>query len=775
MHPQTVSVTLGCLLHDVGKIVYRAGESGSHSASGYAWLRGLNLKLPGEVLDCVRWHHARELRDSCPPPGSLAYIACAADNISAAADRREEGEKARFDRTLALAPAFTHLNGEHTGRWLEAAPQDGTLRMPRQGEGRLDAGVYRDLLHRLSAALNGLQPGPEWVDSFLAVLESCTSTVPSSTFRGESPDISLFDHLKTTAAAGACISEYLLSTGESDYRGVLFQREKQFRQTPAFLLYSADFSGVQKFLYTVRAEGALRTLRSRSFFLEFAMEHYVDELLLACGVSRANLLYSGGGHCYLLLPNTPQVRQAADAWNTRFNEWLFDQFGTALFLAHGYTECTANDLTNTPAEQAPYQAMFRRVSARISRHKLHRVNAGQLRRLNAAAARDTGRECAICGRPDELVEGRDCCRWCALFEDLSRKIQTCRVYFVSNAPDAACDFVLPAADGQVRVQLTDEATARARLKAGEPARRVYTKNIPFIGLQYSTCLYVGDYAAANSMQELAQSAQGVQRLAVCRMDVDDLGQAFVAGFTRPGAQDPAQKNHYVTLSRAAAFSRQMSLFFRWYINGILSGEYKNCRELQLAIVYSGGDDVFLVGAWNDVLEGAVRIRQALEEFSCGALTISGGIGLFNDHFPIRTAALQTARLEDAAKSLPQKNVVALFGDGMENVYPWDVFSEDVLGKKLAALEEFFEAGESERGNALLYRMLALLRDARRDKLPIARYAYLLARLAPSRKARNYDKYEKFSRTMYSWALSPEDRRQLITAICIFVYRNRKGS
>ena len=32
-------------------------------------------------------------------------------------------------------------------------------------------------------------------------------------------------------------------------------------------------------------------MRSRSFFLELAMEHYIDELLNVCGVSRANLLY----------------------------------------------------------------------------------------------------------------------------------------------------------------------------------------------------------------------------------------------------------------------------------------------------------------------------------------------------------------------------------------------------------------------------------------------------------------------------------------------------
>lgn len=774
MHQQTLAVTLGCLLHDIGKITYRAGESASHSASGYAYLRELGLPLPQKALDCVRWHHARELREAAPPPDSLAYIACTADNISAAADRREEGDETRFDRNLALSPVFTHLNGEHGGYALEAKPQDGTLRMPRTEDVRPDAGVYRDLLRELTDALKALEFGPEWVDSLLSALECFTGSVPSSTFRGESPDISLFDHLKTTAAAGACISEFLLDSGETDLRTTLFQKEAQFRKTEAFLLYSADFSGVQKFIYTVMAQGALRTLRSRSFFLEFAMEHYVDELLLACGVSRANLLYSGGGHCYILLPNTERVKQAADAWNTRFNEWLFAQFGTRLFLAHGYTACTADELTNTPAEDAPYKAMFRRVSAEIAQHKMRRVTAHQLRALNASAAREDGRECAVCGRSDRLVEGKERCVWCSMLEELSRKIQKYSIDVVSLAPDAPCDFVLPAAEGEVRVSLTDEAGARARLAAGEPVRRVYTKNVVYTGLQYSTCLNVGDYAAANSMEELAACSDGIQRLAVCRMDVDDLGQAFVAGFERADETAPEKKYHYVTLSRTAAFSRQMSLFFKRYINALLSGEYGNRRALNAAIVYSGGDDVFLVGAWNDVLEGAVRIRNALSEFTCGALTISAGIGLFDDHFPIRTAAMQTAELEDAAKELPGKNAVALFG-GDENAYPWDVFIRCVQGEKLLTLEKFFGAEESGRGNSLLYRMLALLRDARSDKMPLARYAYLLARLRPPRSAKNAELYQEFSRKMYGWALAAEDRRQLITAISIFVYRNRKGN
>ena len=135
-----------------------------------------------------------------------------------------------------------------------------------------------------------------WINSLLCLLESYLSAFPSSTNAAESPDISLFDHLITTAAIGVCISEYLNAEGETQYQKILFDGEQQFMEQPAFLLYSADFSGIQKFIYTVASEKALRSLRSRSFFLELAMEHYADELLTRCGVCQTNLLYTGG-HC----------------------------------------------------------------------------------------------------------------------------------------------------------------------------------------------------------------------------------------------------------------------------------------------------------------------------------------------------------------------------------------------------------------------------------------------------------------------------------------------
>ena len=598
MNPQTVQATFGCLLHDVGKAVYRAGISdGRHGEAGYRFVRDIDgYGQAKAVLDCIRYHHAAQLRQAkdCDPLAAIAYIA---DNIAAAADRRQTGDETQFDRYLPLSPVFTHLNGEHPGHTLPPHALDGRLRLPLDGSFRLSAGDYEQILLTLRRELSALPPQEEWLNSLLSVWESCMSTVPSSTNTGESPDISLYDHSKVTAAVGACISEYLLDRGETDYFTALVQQEQSFRLQQAFLLYSADFSGIQKFIYSVSTRNALKSLRSRSFFLELCMEHYIDELLQLCGLSRANLLYSGGGHCYVLLPNTEKTVRAIQAWNTRFNDFLIERFGVRLYLADGYTPCSANDLTNTPAEEAPYQAMFRRVSHQVAKKKLHRYSVQQLRRMNQSHQNPGQRECRICGRTDALRDGEEdtcICLWCSLFESLSRKIQGQDVYVVSR--DAAgADFTLPAAQGELSFILTNEARAR-QLLAGEGVARVYTKNRFCAGLRYSTRLYVGDYAADNSMAALAGASEGVPHLGVCRMDVDNLGQSFVSGYECAAESDPVKHQHFVTLSRTAAFSRQMSLFFKGYINPILSGEFEHCRALQVAVVYSGGDDVFLVGA-----------------------------------------------------------------------------------------------------------------------------------------------------------------------------------
>lgn len=270
---------------------------------------------------------------------------------------------------------------------------------------------------------------------------TASRSVASST-RDEDRDISLYDQLKLTAALAACVSEYLQQADAFS----LLDTPAELRREPAFLLYTADFSRIQRFIYTVHTEGALRSLRSRSFFLELLMEHYMDELLDGCGLTRTNIIYSGGGHCYLLLPNTAAVQQPLADWNRAFNGWLNEQFGMQLFLANGWTPCSANDLCNVPAEASPYKALFRRVNAIAEQHKQHPYDAAALRALNREQAIPDGtRECKVCGNSAQ-VNAEGLCPWCNRFANLSTQIQNQSIYLVHSTPRPSA-LALPGKNG----------------------------------------------------------------------------------------------------------------------------------------------------------------------------------------------------------------------------------------------------------------------------------------------------------------------------------------
>ena len=338
MNTLTLQATFCGLLHGLGKLAFRADKTAAD----------LLAALP----DTPEW---AAVRGGAAAGSDAARCAAFARSLSVTADT--PAAEPASSRCRPLRSIFSHLNGEHPGYSVPAARPDGALHDPVQDAPDIPAAVYRELYQELTGQLTGLQFSPAQANALLGLLESQCSALPASTAREEDRDISLYDQLKLTAALAACVSEYLQQADAFS----LLDTPAELRREPAFLLYTADFSRIQRFIYTVHTEGALRSLRSRSFFLELLMEHYMDELLDGCGLTRTNIIYSGGGHCYLLLPNTATVQQTLADWNRAFNGWLNEQFGVQLFLANGWTPCSANDLCNVPAEASPYKATPRQI------------------------------------------------------------------------------------------------------------------------------------------------------------------------------------------------------------------------------------------------------------------------------------------------------------------------------------------------------------------------------------------------------------------------------
>ena len=72
MEDRKLKLIIGGMLHDIGKILYRATDGRSHSLSGYDFLKEEAGNIEEEILEQVRFHHGKELRHSNLESDSLA-------------------------------------------------------------------------------------------------------------------------------------------------------------------------------------------------------------------------------------------------------------------------------------------------------------------------------------------------------------------------------------------------------------------------------------------------------------------------------------------------------------------------------------------------------------------------------------------------------------------------------------------------------------------------------------------------------------------------------
>lgn len=758
-------LAIGSLLHDVGKLLYRANDGRNHSISGFEFLQNQGIENKA-ILNQVKFHHAKMLSNAKLEKDDLAYITYWADNVAAGSDRRTNDTSCDwgYDKYVPLASIFNILNGNAQGYNydMQMIYDDGKANNPKNAEGVYSEGIYNGIIERLRQSLASIQLTDEYVNSLLSVLEATQSFAPSSTDKSQLCDISLYDHCKITAAVAGCIYEYLKENQIDDYRGALFEQAKEAYDKKAFLLMSMDISGIQSFLYTVGSDNVLKMLRAKSFYLEILLEHIVDELLERTELSRANLIYSGGGHAYLLLANTPKTLETVETFKNELNRWFISRFKTDLYVATGIAECSANDLMNKP--EGSYEALFKEIGRTISESKANRYTAEEIMELNGRRSKQYERECKVCGELDSLTED-NLCSMCASFVAASSDILEKDFATILKENEGGRCMALPFEKFMI---LESEENVKRRIKENPDSYvRCYSKNRMFTGYNVATKLWVGDYHKGDSFRDFVANAEGIKRIGVLRADVDNLGQAFVSGFDKK----------YTSLSRTATFSRKMSLFFKLHINDILrNGKYTfdGTREepvaRNVAIIYSGGDDVFLIGAWNDVVCAAIDINESLKRFTQGTLKISAGIGIYPEKYPAGVLALQTGELEDMAKHLDGKNAIAIFGE--ESVYKWDTFVNSVLGEKFRLIKKYFD-GNEDKGASAMYKMLGYIRN-RGEKISLARFAYMLGRMEPDKKADEGKKllYQEFSKKMYRWIKDDKDSKELITAIYMYVYLNR---
>jgi len=436
-----------------------------------------------------------------------------------------------------------------------------------------------------------------------------------------------------------------------------------------FLLVSADFSGIQDFIYTISSKGALKSLRARSFFLEVLAHHIIYEIVQAAGASPANLIYCGGGGFSLLLENSPGNQEVLQTVKSTTNKWLLKELQGKVYLGIQWLELKVEEML------APcFRASWDRIGKLLEADKAQKFTEFMTAPLECSAPKlSSEEECQICHRddlnkeemktisdPDDTDAAISICPLCEnLFhwgDDLTR--YRCVLRQAQPPPDAHAIALPCLPSGWVHYRLS------ARTEATDEFLVKWVKNNWDLS-EYtdgkSLSLFHADYVvkepksnATADFESLSESSCGKTMLGALRMDVDNLGILFTQGFTQ----------EKFDLPRYSTFSRQLSLFFTVYMNLLCQGKNEqpldimdkkpgqNQQGRNVSIVYSGGDDLFIVGAWDEVTELACDIAGSFNLYfgNNPDISISGGVIVTNPHFPLYQIAHLSQRAEKAAKS-----------------------------------------------------------------------------------------------------------------------------
>lgn len=188
-------------------------------------------------------------------------------------------------------------------------------------------------------------------------------------------------------------------------------------------------------------------------------------------------------------------------------------------------------------------------------------------------------------------------------------------------------------------------------------------------------------------------------LGILRMDVDGLGKRFIEGFN--------------SIKEYQNFSKHLVEFFEDRIEEI---QQEPAFHPYLNIIYAGGDDLFIVGRWDKVIDIAERIhKETLARFSNDGISISGGIAIVRPKFPIAKAAELAGEAEESAKKFRngEKNAFHMLGKTIS----WDKEFDYVKSYKdqFVSLINNYSLSKSILHKMMLYSSIADMNKSRRAK------------------------------------------------------------
>lgn len=752
------NIQFAAMLHDIGKFSQRAGnihhekyktlsekdfgQNGAHSKWSVTFTSKFGF---GPIIEDLIIHHHR-------PEGSdfieFAKILQKADHHSSKERSKSDGvQQVKKEPLISVfSKVKVNANNEPSEHYLPVKTLTidnfkGIKPQPTKSETMAGWNLqpdYKKLWKQFENEVGDLKNKDD-VNTFYYLLRKYTSLMPSAAYV-DHPDISLFDHLKTTTALATCLYYY------SKENKLKFNDKEE-----AYLVVNGDISGIQKFIYKISSpqeaqKGMSKRLRGRSLYLNLINDAIVNRIITDLDISPANILFCGGGHFILILPNTGKSRTILNNVIREVNSLFIKKFNADLYLAISSKSCSGEDLED-------FGSVMDDLSFENLKNKRSKFN-DFLGDIFAEEEKIPYETCPVCGSGNE--SGELFCEDCQENEELGRKIANTDYIIRVVSPKSKTDFQ------ELGIGYYFEHKGNHLInKIKEIARE--NKNVELLRLNNSDYLDLmeslyefdsisyGFTSMGNTVPQypfkgtlyfshLAEISKGTNKMGILKMDVDNLGLVFSRGLENP------------SISRISTLSSFLDLFFSGYINQIARRyrvledicpscqdnitfdkvpldfgdgiskvevyrelEGKVCSECEKTAIptiyttYSGGDDLLVLGPYDHIIQFADELRGEFKEWTCNNddISISAGVFIAGPKFPAERGIKFADNSLSASKNCG-KDMITLFDETVlwDTQEPYKGF-EDII-KFAYKLENLSNTRKISK--SLVYSMLSMWQD-----------------------------------------------------------------
>ena len=533
-----------------------------------------------------------------------------------------------------------------------------------------------------------------WLDHFDTAWMTFTHAIPAATAFGTKPEVSLYDHSKTTAALATALWRWHEAEGKTD-KVAAQELAKGNRgddvHVDKLLLIQGDFFGIQDFIFADGSQtnkAAAKLLRGRSFQVSLFTELAALKVLDALSLPPTSQITNAAGKFLIVAPNTQAVRTQLEQVRIEINQWFLQHsFGLAgLGLVGKPASC--KDLL-----KGNFKNLMQGLFGALEKAKLQRFDLTApaspvfevayphgVCQFNAKLPADADQDSAALSR-DQILLGSALTREdrllivrdpAALTGSKLKKLEVPVFGYgvaFTQSEEVTGKFGALAKDGLLQrcwdfslpVNLTNtlwNGYARRFINAYVPRfteldlqtsgkYRGLENEVEWDDLRFGIGKTLNHIACEDrSCPKEPDKWQGQVALMTLKGDVDNLGTIFQQGLQEP------------TFAKMAALSRQMNAFFAVWLPAICATDFPNTYT-----VFAGGDDFFLIGPWHSTQRLAARMAAEFKTYVAEnpGITFSAGMVMTKPGQPIHTLATQAEEALSDAKGT-DKNALVLYGE-----------------------------------------------------------------------------------------------------------------